>query len=66
MTDPLEDLPIEERNWIIDRADASEARAEAEAEARNERFWEEGLHGGQYAGSPEEARDRYLDYLNGL
>lgn len=37
--------------------------AEMAAEAANERFWEEGPHGGYYAGSEEEARDRWLDSL---
>jgi hypothetical protein len=37
--------------------------AELAAEAANERFFEEGPNGGTYAGSEEEARDRWLDSL---
>lgn len=43
--------------------DEAQARSELAAEAANERFFEEGLGGGYYAGSPEEARDRYFDSL---
>jgi hypothetical protein len=40
-------------------------RSELAAEAAAERYWEEGPNGGSYAGSEEEARDRWLDSLVG-
>jgi hypothetical protein len=46
--------------------DDAQMAAEFEAEQRNERYWEEGPHGGYYAGSEEEARDRFYDGLMGL
>lgn len=42
-----------------------EARQEIAAEQAVERFFEEGPNGGYYAGSPEEAHDRYCDWLAG-
>lgn len=51
-------LPSFEENLL-----AQEALAEIEAEKAVERFFEEGPHGGTYAGSAEEARDRYFDGL---
>lgn len=47
----------------LDDFHAWEAKSEAEAERRNEQFFEE-RGGGSYAGSQEEARDRYFDSLN--
>lgn len=44
----------------------ADSRAEIAAEARAERYWEEGPHGGYYAGSREEAEDRFYDSLIGL
>lgn len=43
----------------------AEARSERESEQAVERFYEEGPHGGTYAGSQEEARDRWTDSLRG-
>lgn len=43
-----------------ERLDEWQAKSEQEAEAAAERYFEEGPHGGYYAGSEEEARDRYL------
>ena len=63
-------LAIPARNAVLDAYQAErdewESAAEIAAEAANERFWEEGPHGGYYAGSQEEALDRYLDSLRGL
>lgn len=42
---------------------AAEAEAEIAAERASERWFEE-RGGGYYAGSPEEAQDRYLDSLH--
>jgi hypothetical protein len=76
-TQPLSDaalaaMTIEDRNHYLDwDSPAALAQQEAEgvweaaAEAAAERFWEEGPHGGYYAGSQEEARDRWLDSLQG-
>ena len=62
-------LAIPARNALLDRlqaeADEAEARWEYEMERRTEMYWEEGPHGSQYAGSEEEARDRFLDSLIG-
>lgn len=55
-----EGLPsIEEEAFAIYQAE--DHAAELAAERANERFWEEGPNGGYYAGSREEARDRYAD-----
>lgn len=43
----------------------AEGLAEIAAERAVERFFEEGPHGGYYAGSEEEARDRFYDSLIG-
>ena len=74
----LADLPIEVRNLILGSPWASRAefdafneaqdeaaeKAEGEAERRTERWFEE-RGGSTYAGSFEEAQDRYLDGLVG-
>jgi hypothetical protein len=52
-------MPAAEREYW----DEWEMKAEQEAERAAERYFEEGPHGGTYAGSEEEARDRYLDGL---
>lgn len=54
-------LSIEEDNYAVYLEE--QAEEDAAAERANERFWEEGPHGGYYAGSEEEARDRFLDSL---
>lgn len=43
----------------------AESRAERFAELANERYFEEGPNGGYYAGSEEEARDKFYDSLAG-
>lgn len=43
----------------------AESAGEIAAERAVERYFEEGPHGGYYAGSEEEARDRWLDSLRG-
>lgn len=54
-------LSIEEQG-LLDQQE-QESRSELAAEKTNERFFEE-RGGGTYAGSPEEAQDRWLDSLN--
>ena len=71
MTDKeLMAMAIEERNAWLDEYGLEFSRWEAEterlAELAVERYFEEGPHGGWYAGSMEEARDRYYDSLMGL
>lgn len=65
--DDLRDLPIAVRNAWLDEmsylAEEAQCRAEWEAERRAERWYED--RGGYYAGSLEEAQDRYLDGLVG-
>lgn len=46
-----------------DEAAFAEAEQEIEVERRMARFWAEGPHGSTYAGSEEEARDRWLEGL---
>lgn len=43
----------------------AEHREEIAAERSAERYFEEGPNGGYYAGSEEEARDRWNDFLAG-
>lgn len=61
-------LAADERDALLDELaeiahDEWAAEAEAAAEAAAERFYEEGPHGSMYAGSQEEARDRWLDSM---
>lgn len=53
-----EEAQAEAREW--------ESESERQAELACERFYEEGPNGGYYAGSEEEARDRFYDSLQGL
>lgn len=55
-------IPSVEEQSLWDQQDG-ESAAELAAEAANERYFEE-RGGGTYAGSEEEARDRYYDSLN--
>jgi hypothetical protein len=66
MVDHPHDTVAEARECTTDfEATKAEALAEIAAEQAVERFFEEGPHGGYYAGSVEEARDRWLDSLVG-
>jgi len=51
--------------WAIQQEWEAEHRAEIAAERAAERYFEEGPGGGYYAGSEEEARDRFNDWLAG-